>query len=58
MSTAVAPGEVARKAPLALLRKLEWRVRMAADSFLGGEYRSAFRGRWVQGGRRYEKGTR
>ena len=45
MSTAVAPGEVARKAPLALLRKLEWRVRMAADSFLGGEYRSAFRGR-------------
>lgn len=35
MSTAVAPGEVARKAPLALLRKLEWRVRMAADSFLG-----------------------
>ena len=45
MSTATAPGEVARKAPLALLRKLEWRVRMAADSFLGGEYRSAFRGR-------------
>jgi len=45
MSTAVTPGEVARKAPLALLRKLEWRVRMAADSFLGGEYRSAFRGR-------------
>lgn len=45
MSTAIAPGEVARKAPLALLRKLEWRVRMAADSFLGGEYRSAFRGR-------------
>ena len=45
MSTAVAPGEVGRKAPLALLRKLEWRVRMAADSFLGGEYRSAFRGR-------------
>ena len=45
MSTVVAPGEVARKAPLALLRKLEWRVRTAADSFLGGEYRSAFRGR-------------
>ena len=45
MSTSMAPGEVARKAPLALLRKLEWRVRMAADSFLGGEYRSAFRGR-------------
>ena len=45
MSTATTPGEVARKAPLALLRKLEWRVRMAADSFLGGEYRSAFRWR-------------
>ena len=45
MSTATAPGEATRKAPLALLRKLEWRVRMAADSFLGGEYRSAFRGR-------------
>ena len=28
-----------------LLQKLEWRVRRAADSPLGGEYRSAFRGR-------------
>jgi len=31
--------------PHALLRKLEWRVKDAADSILGGEYRSAFRGR-------------
>lgn len=30
---------------LALLRKLEWRVRHTADTILGGEYRSAFRGR-------------
>ncbi len=30
--------------PHALLRKLEWRVKDAADSILGGEYRSAFRG--------------
>ena len=45
MTTVTGPGETARKAPLAMLRRLEWRVRMAADSFLGGEYRSAFRGR-------------
>jgi len=32
-------------APSSLLRKLEWRVRHTADSLLGGEYRSAFRGR-------------
>ena len=31
--------------PASLLRKLEWRVRHTADSLLGGEYRSAFRGR-------------
>jgi uncharacterized protein (DUF58 family) len=31
--------------PSSLLRKLEWRVRHTADSLLGGEYRSAFRGR-------------
>lgn len=30
---------------LTLLRKLEWRVRDASDSVLGGDYRSAFRGR-------------
>jgi uncharacterized protein (DUF58 family) len=31
--------------PASLLRRLEWRVRRTADSLLGGEYRSAFRGR-------------
>lgn len=31
--------------PSSLLRKLEWRVRHTADSLLGGEYRSTFRGR-------------
>ncbi len=31
--------------PASLLRRLEWRVRHAADAPLGGEYRSAFRGR-------------
>jgi uncharacterized protein (DUF58 family) len=31
--------------PSSLLRKLEWRVRHTADSLLGGEYRSVFRGR-------------
>lgn len=32
-------------APHEVLRKLEWRIRHVADSSLGGEYRSAFRGR-------------
>ena len=31
--------------PTSILRKLDWRVRHAADSVLAGEYRSAFRGR-------------
>ena len=31
--------------PSSLLRKLEWRVSHTADSLLGGEYRSVFRGR-------------
>jgi len=31
--------------PSSLLRRLEWRVRHTADSLLGGEYRSVFRGR-------------
>lgn len=34
--------------PLALLRKLEWRVRHAVENVLGGEYRSAFRGRGME----------
>ena len=34
--------------PLALLRRLEWRVRHAVENTLGGEYRSAFRGRGME----------
>lgn len=34
--------------PLALLRKLEWRVRNAVETTLGGIYRSAFRGRGME----------
>ena len=34
--------------PLALLRKLEWRVRHAVETTLGGIYRSAFRGRGME----------
>ncbi|MEM6823104.1 MAG: DUF58 domain-containing protein [Verrucomicrobiota bacterium] len=33
---------------LALLRKLDWRVRHAADSILTGEYRSTFRGKGME----------
>jgi uncharacterized protein (DUF58 family) len=32
----------------ALLRKLDWRVRHAADSVLSGEYRSTFRGKGME----------
>src|SRR5471030_2162248 len=35
-------------APLALLRRLEWRVRHAVENVLSGEYRSAFRGRGME----------
>jgi len=34
--------------PLALLRKLEWRVRHAVENVLSGEYRSSFRGRGME----------
>jgi uncharacterized protein (DUF58 family) len=34
--------------PLALLRRLEWRVRHAVENVLSGEYRSAFRGRGME----------
>ena len=33
---------------LALLRRLEWGVKHAAENILGGEYRSAFRGRGME----------
>ncbi len=35
-------------APLAALRRLEWRVRHAVETSLGGGYRSAFRGRGME----------
>jgi len=34
--------------PLALLRRLEWRVKHAVANVLSGEYRSAFRGRGME----------
>ena len=34
--------------PLAILRRLEWRVRHAVENILSGEYRSAFRGRGME----------
>jgi uncharacterized protein (DUF58 family) len=43
-----APAETAPAAPLALLRRLEWRVRHAVENVLSGEYRSAFRGRGME----------
>ncbi len=43
-----AVGEESAPSPLALLRRLEWRVRHAAENILGGEYRSAFRGRGME----------
>ncbi len=42
-STAPTPA-----APLAALRRLEWRVRHAVETSLGGGYRSAFRGRGME----------
>jgi len=38
----------APNAPLAALRRLEWRVRHAVENVLSGEYRSAFRGRGME----------
>lgn len=37
-----------RASSLALLRRLEWRVRHAIENVLSGEYRSAFRGRGME----------
>jgi len=34
--------------PLAVLRRLEWRVRHAVENVLSGEYRSTFRGRGME----------
>ena len=47
--SALSPGsETTAASPLALLRKLEWRVRHAVENVLSGEYRSAFRGRGME----------
>ena len=43
-----APTPAAPSAPLAALRRLEWRVRHAVETSLGGGYRSAFRGRGME----------
>jgi hypothetical protein len=43
-----APAEPPPATPLALLRRLEWRVRHAVENVLSGEYRSAFRGRGME----------
>ena len=45
-SPAASPATPA--APLAALRRLEWRVRHAVETSLGGGYRSAFRGRGME----------
>lgn len=42
------PDTSAPASPLALLRRLEWRVRHAVENVLSGEYRSAFRGRGME----------
>ncbi len=43
VTTAASP-----QSQLALLRRLEWRVRHAVENILSGEYRSAFRGRGME----------
>ncbi|CAM2834220.1 DUF58 domain-containing protein [Rariglobus hedericola] len=47
LSTLNSKGD-AQASPLALLRRLEWRVRHAVENVLSGEYRSAFRGRGME----------
>jgi len=42
------PSPVTTTTSLALLRRLEWRVRHAVETVLSGEYRSAFRGRGME----------
>jgi len=41
-------GETSVSPPVALLRRLEWRVRHAVETALSGEYRSSFRGRGME----------
>jgi hypothetical protein len=42
------PSALPEETPIALLRRLEWRVRHAVETVLSGEYRSAFRGRGME----------
>src|SRR5476649_3059302 len=42
------PAFSVQPSALALLRRLEWRVRHAVENVLSGEYRSAFRGRGME----------
>jgi uncharacterized protein (DUF58 family) len=46
MASVAQPAQIQN--PLALLRRLEWRVRHAVENVLSGEYRSAFRGRGME----------
>ncbi|MBC8012135.1 MAG: DUF58 domain-containing protein, partial [Burkholderiales bacterium] len=46
--SASATHPASTSAPLAALRRLEWRVRHAVETSLGGGYRSAFRGRGME----------
>jgi hypothetical protein len=41
-------AQASNHSALALLRRLEWRVRHAVENVLSGEYRSAFRGRGME----------
>ncbi len=46
--TLLPTGSSTSSSSLALLRRLEWRVRHAVENVLSGEYRSAFRGRGME----------
>ena len=48
MSASLPLNSGSPSSPLALLRRLEWRVRHAVENVLSGEYRSAFRGRGME----------
>lgn len=48
MPASVSPSPLATTSSLALLRRLEWRLRHAVENVLSGEYRSAFRGRGME----------
>ncbi|MFT4047851.1 MAG: DUF58 domain-containing protein [Solimonas sp.] len=47
-AAAATPEPALPSAPRAALRRLEWQVRHAVNTTLGGDYRSAFRGRGME----------